>query len=248
MASEENRPVTPSSEEPEETVVQDAEHSAGEAAVQEAAAEIAEDTAELTEDTARNGGNHRGNGRSNRGSRRICRSRKRRRNRPRASKTRTTATGTVPAKKGLTKGGEIGIIVAAVVVVLAALAAGVFWFLSAHPELTTTKVETVYGDTAYLPRDSAFGPNELTDRDRYDISDTTADGLAMRTAVARDVDGDYYLTNGEIQVAYWMEFYQMMQNYGSYISMIGLDTTSRCTSRPRCWRATLGSSTSLPPS
>ena len=50
MASEENRPVTPSSEEPEETVVQDAEHSAGEAAVQEAAAEIAEDTAELTED------------------------------------------------------------------------------------------------------------------------------------------------------------------------------------------------------
>ena len=52
MASEENRPVTPSSEEPEETVVQDAEHSAGEAAVQEAAAEIAEDTAELTEDTA----------------------------------------------------------------------------------------------------------------------------------------------------------------------------------------------------
>lgn len=135
------------------------------------------------------------------------------------------ATETAPVKKGLSKGGKIGIIVAAAVVVLAALTAGVFFFLKAHPELTTPKVETVYGDTAYLPKDSAFGQNELTDRDRYDISDTTADGLAMRTVVARDADGNYYLTNGEIQVAYWLEFYQMMQNYGSYVSMLGLDTT-----------------------
>ena len=128
-------------------------------------------------------------------------------------------------KKSLSKGAKLGIILGAAVVLLAALATGVFFFLKAHPELTTPKVETVYGDTAYLPEDSAFGQSALTDRERYDIANTTADSLAMRTAVARDTDGGYYLTNGEIQVAYWMEFYQMIQNYGSYASMLGLDTT-----------------------
>lgn len=132
---------------------------------------------------------------------------------------------TEPVKKGLSKGAKIGILVAAAVVLLAALVTGVTFFLKAHPELTTPKIETAYGDTAYLPEDSAFGQGELTDRDSYAISDTTADSLEMRTAVARDTDGEYYLTNSEIQVAYWLEFYQMMQNYGSYASMLGLDAT-----------------------
>lgn len=222
MASEENRPVTPSSEEPEETVVQDAEHSAGEAAVQEAAAEIAEDTAELTEDTAETAETVEEAAEETENEETAAEA-------PEgpnaeASEEPETAPAETP-KKGLSKGARISIIIAAVVLVLGALAAGVFWFLSAHPELTAKKVETAYGDRAYLAENTAFGTSALTDRDRYDITDTTADSLEMRTAIARDVDGAYFMTNGELQVAYWMEFYQMMQSYGSYISMMGLDTT-----------------------
>lgn len=222
MASEENRPVTPSSEEPEETVVQDAEHSAGEAAVQEAAAEIAEDTAELTEDTAETAETVEEAAEETENEETAAEAPEE--PNAEASEEPETAPAETP-KKGLSKGARISIIIAAVVLVLGALAAGVFWFLSAHPELTAKKVETAYGDQAYLAENTAFGTSALTDRDRYDITDTTADSLEMRTAIARDVDGDYFMTNGELQVAYWMEFYQMMQNYGSYISMMGLDTT-----------------------
>ncbi len=210
MASEENRPVTPSTENPEETVVQDAENPAGEA-VQEAASEIAEDTAELTEDTAE-------------AAETVEETAENEEPAAEAAEETEDAPAEAP-KKGLSRGAKISIIIAAAVLVLGALAAGVFWFLSAHPELTAKKVETAYGDQAYLAETPAFGTSELTDRDRYDITDTTADSLEMRTVIARDVDGDYFMTNGELQVAYWMEFYQMMQSYGSYISMMGLDTT-----------------------
>lgn len=46
----------------------------------------------------------------------------------------------------------------------------------------------------------------------------------MRTVVARDATG-YCLTNADLQIYYWMEFYQLMNNYGSYASMLGLDYT-----------------------
>ena len=37
--------------------------------------------------------------------------------------------------------------------------------------------------------------------------------------------GDAKLTNAELQVYYWMEFYDFMQYYGSYLSSLGLDYT-----------------------
>ena len=48
--------------------------------------------------------------------------------------------------------------------------------------------------------------------------------MQMRTVVARDATG-YCLTNADLQIYYWMEFYQLMNNYGSYASMLGLDYT-----------------------
>ena len=130
-----------------------------------------------------------------------------------------------PKKKVLSKGTKIGIIIAAVVVVLGLIAGGVVWYLSAHPELTMKKVETAYGDTAYLPEENAFGTSDITTKDRYDITDTTPDSVEMMTAIGRDKDGAYFLTNGDLQAAYWMDFYQMMNTYGAYASMMGLDTT-----------------------
>lgn len=129
------------------------------------------------------------------------------------------------AKKGLSKGAKISILIGAIVLLLGALAACVVGFLSAYPELKMKKVETAYGDTAYIADQKAFGTNDISARERYDIADTTADSVEMRTVVARDQDGTCFLTNGEMQVAFWMEFYQMMNSYGSYISMMGLDTT-----------------------
>ena len=168
MASEENRPVTPSSEEPEETVVQDAEHSAGEAAVQEAAAEIAEDTAELTEDTAETAETVEEAAEETENEETAAEAPEE--PNAEASEEPETAPAETP-KKGLSKGARISIIIAAAVLVLGALAAGVFWFLSAHPELTAEKVETAYGDQAYLAENTAFGTSALTDRDRYDITE-----------------------------------------------------------------------------
>lgn len=128
-------------------------------------------------------------------------------------------------KKGLSKGTKIGILIAAIVVVLGLIAGGVVWYLSAHPELTMKKVETAYGDTAYLPEENAFGTSDVTSKSRYDITDTTPDSVEMMTAIGRDKDGAYFLTNGDLQAAYWMDFYQMMNTYGAYASMMGLDTT-----------------------
>lgn len=138
----------------------------------------------------------------------------------------TGADVKVPEKKGLSRGTKIGIIIAAAVVVLGLIAGGVVWYLSAHPALTMKKVETVYGDTAYLPKENAFGTSDVTSKSRYDITDTTPDSVEMMTAVGRDKDGAYFLTNGDLQAAFWMDFYQMMNTYGAYASMMGLDTTT----------------------
>ncbi len=213
MASEENRPVTPSPEDPEITVAQDAAENPAEEAAQEAAAEIAEDTAELAGDAAEAVETDE-----------EAEEEPQEEPAPEEDASPAKAPAKTP-KKGLSKGVKISIIIAAVVILLGAAAACVFCYLNAHPELTIDKVETAYGDQAYLPENTAFGTSELADRERYDITDTKSDSIEMRTVIARDENGDYFMTNGELQVAYWMEFYQMMQTYGNYISMMGLNTT-----------------------
>lgn len=91
--------------------------------------------------------------------------------------------------------------------------------LEAGEEVTTT-----YGKAANLIDADNFGKNAVTDNAAYTTSTAEVGDVQMRTVVARDATG-YCLTNADLQIYYWMEFYQLMNNYGSYASMLGLDYT-----------------------
>lgn len=91
--------------------------------------------------------------------------------------------------------------------------------LEAGEEVTTT-----YGKAANLIDADNFGKNAVTDNASYTTGTAEAGDVQMRTVVARDATG-YCLTNADLQIYYWMEFYQLMNNYGSYASMLGLDYT-----------------------
>ena len=91
--------------------------------------------------------------------------------------------------------------------------------LEAGEEVTTT-----YGKAANLIDADNFGKNAVTDNAAYTTGTAEAGDVQMRTVVARDATG-YCLTNADLQIYYWMEFYQLMNNYGSYASMLGLDYT-----------------------
>ena len=91
--------------------------------------------------------------------------------------------------------------------------------LEAGEEVTTT-----YGKAANLIDADNFGKNAVTDNASYTTSTAEVGDVQMRTVVARDATG-YCLTNADLQIYYWMEFYQLMNNYGSYASMLGLDYT-----------------------
>jgi len=64
--------------------------------------------------------------------------------------------------------------------------------------------------------------NDLYYKDCYTVADAAAI-KAMDNVVA--TCGDAKLTNSQLQVYYWMQFFSFLENYGSYLSYIGLDYT-----------------------
>ena len=70
-----------------------------------------------------------------------------------------------------------------------------------------------------------YGSNTLTALDNYSVTEATVNDRNMAAVVAINADSDVCLTNGELQIYYWIEFYNFMNNYGSYASMFGLDTS-----------------------
>lgn len=72
-------------------------------------------------------------------------------------------------------------------------------------------------NNGFLPRE-----NDLYFRDNYTVSDSKAVSSANKVVATM---GDIQLTNGLLQVFYWDQVYAFLQNYGSYISYLGLDTT-----------------------
>lgn len=65
--------------------------------------------------------------------------------------------------------------------------------------------------------------NDVFYRDSYTVSDKKA--MSKRETVVATV-GDRELTNGELQVCYWMNVYDYLNNYGYYATYAGLDYTS----------------------
>ena len=64
--------------------------------------------------------------------------------------------------------------------------------------------------------------NDIYFKESYTVSDADAQKAAGKT-VAKI--GDEKLTNGELQIFYWMQVYNFLDTYGSYASYFGMDYT-----------------------
>lgn len=118
--------------------------------------------------------------------------------------------------------GKIALSVAAVIVLLAALIALVVTGLGSKE--TAEPAQTVAADQAVaaatIPADG--NPEDETAKGSYTATDEEV-VAAHDTVVARL--GDYTLTNGQLQVYYWMEVQNFLSSYGSYAAYFGLDYT-----------------------
>lgn len=119
--------------------------------------------------------------------------------------------------------GKIALAVAAVVVLAAAFAAIVMTSRDNSGAVETAVpadaiVEAVVEST--VPADG--NPADETAKGTYTASDEEV--LAARDTVVARI-GDYTLTNGQLQVAYWMEVQNFLNTYGSYAAYFGLDYT-----------------------
>ena len=117
--------------------------------------------------------------------------------------------------------GKIALAVAAVIVLAAALIAiviaGFGGVKSEEPSVTAETVEVV---EATIPADG--NPDDETAKGSYTASDEEV--LAAGDTVVASIDG-HTLTNGQLQIYYWMEVQNFLNSYGSYASYIGLDVS-----------------------
>ena len=135
-----------------------------------------------------------------------------------------------PIVEGKLTPGKIALLVvmavAAVAVVVALIMGGLSGGSEAteatnpDEEVTTESSETVETTEATIPADG--NPDDVTCKGSYTVSDEEAQA-ARETVVA--TLGDATLTNGELQIHYWMQFYDFLSAYGSYASYLGLDYT-----------------------
>ena len=73
---------------------------------------------------------------------------------------------------------------------------------------------------ATIPADG--NPDDVTCKGSYSVSDEEA--LAAADTVVATI-GEYQLTNDKLQVYYWMEVQNFLNNYGSYAAYFGMDYT-----------------------
>ena len=127
-----------------------------------------------------------------------------------------------PAKKATP--GKIALAVAAVVVLAAVLIALV---MGGQNQKTETTVEapaetSAVAETveATIPADG--NPDDVTCKGSYSVSDEEA--LATADTVVATI-GEHTLTNGQLQVYYWMEIQNFLNTYGAYAAYFGMDYT-----------------------
>lgn len=116
--------------------------------------------------------------------------------------------------------GKLALIIGSVVVLTAVVVAlilyGMGYSFTKAPEETTIPAETV--PVATVPADG--NPDDVTCQGSYTASDEEVIA-AMNTVVATAGDGQ--LTNGQLQIYYWMQVQNFIANYGGYASYYGLD-------------------------
>lgn len=120
--------------------------------------------------------------------------------------------------------GKVALAVAAVVVLLAALIALVVTGLGGKEGSVeqTYPTDALAEETveATVPADG--NPEDETAKGTYTASDEEV--MAANEVVVARI-GDYTLTNGQLQVCYWMEVQNFLNSYGSYAYYFGLDYT-----------------------
>lgn len=72
----------------------------------------------------------------------------------------------------------------------------------------------------------AYGENDVTALGNYAVLTAAPNDENMSAVIAVDADGEPVLTNGVMQIAYWLSFFNFMSTYGSYASYFGLDATA----------------------
>ncbi len=113
--------------------------------------------------------------------------------------------------------GKLATAIAVVVLLLAALVALVLTGMATRSdEETVQEAEVVYT----IPADG--NPDDETAKGTYTVSDEEA--LAARETVVARI-GDKTLTNGQLQVYYWMQVQDFLNNYGSMAASLNLDYT-----------------------
>ena len=129
----------------------------------------------------------------------------------------------VEKKRGITGASAIALAVAAVVLLAAILAVLVMngKKQDAEPlpggETTQAQEET---QPATIPADG--NPDDVTCKGSYTVSDEQA--IADRDQVVA-TSGSHQLTNGQLQVHYWLTVQNFYAQYGSYAPYLGLDHT-----------------------
>jgi len=83
----------------------------------------------------------------------------------------------------------------------------------------------VAGIVYFCVQQGSTAEGSIIDRDSYagTVEQLTPGSATMDKVVA--TIGDDKLTNAEFQIYYWMQFYNMANMYGQYLSYMGLDTT-----------------------
>lgn len=120
-----------------------------------------------------------------------------------------------PKENKLTPG-KITLLVVLAIAAIAVVIALILGGTSGDADATDPTGEAV----ATIPADG--NPDDVTCKGSYTVSDEEI--VAAHDDVVATM-GDAKLTNGELQIYYWMGFYDFLEAYGSYASMFGLDYT-----------------------
>lgn len=133
-----------------------------------------------------------------------------------------TPSEEAPAKKGL-GAGKIALLVVLAIAAIAVVIALVTGGAGKEPAETTAPSDpTGTGETvaATVPADG--NPDDVTCKGTYSVSD---DEIVADAETVVATMGDAVLTNADLQVYYWMQIYDFLNQYASYASMFGLDYT-----------------------
>ena len=124
-----------------------------------------------------------------------------------------------PARKATP--GKIAVAVGIVILLAAILVALIIGGQNGkQEEIAAEPTEVVETVEATIPADG--NPDDVTCKGSYSVSDEEA--LAQGDVVVATM-GENMLTNSQLQVYYWMEIQNFLNQYGSYAAYFGLDYT-----------------------